>query len=185
MVSFFFETDLSMLEPAERRLLDAIDDGQVQTTASLAEEVDLGDSSALSHLQRLEQLGFVERRDGRYRLANSFFERWFSNLRNEARTTGNGTVRLPPSQLPCDTIADRYQIREKLGQGTNGDVYRAHVPAPGGRRRDQAPAPQGAAGRRVDRAPCVARSSWPGTSGIPTWCGSTISASRSASTSSP
>ncbi len=139
MVSFFFSADLAMLTEAERHILDIIDEQKEPTSKSIRERLALESTSLRGGLQRLEHLGFIHRSpQGEYSLASSFFRRWFAELAERRR--GRPDIEKRPTVLaprraaagvsspvpPLRRIDNRYELLVRLGNGSSGEVYKAH-----------------------------------------------------------
>lgn len=144
MVSFFFDADLAMLSEDERRIIGIVDERTAATSAIVERHLGLGPETAARGLNRLEHLGFIERRaDATYALANAFFRQWFAALTKTSRQRIAGVDDRPtlaaPAEGPAATavsaptlravanrIADRYDLMDRLGAGATGEVFKAN-----------------------------------------------------------
>lgn len=121
MVSYFFAVDYEMLSASEQRILRTVGEISATSSGSLEERLDLATSQVTGSLLRLESLGFLRRTvDRQLVLANSFFQRWLTELHDSADGPAIG------SDSSDGLLDDRYEILELLGEGATGQVYLAH-----------------------------------------------------------
>ncbi len=137
MVSRFFAVDFEMLTDRERHIIRIISEENEVTSTSIREQLDIEASTIKGDLQRLEQLGFIHRLpESGHALVNYFFKRWFSDFARSGdfdhdRASGCPTLRTPIGAFHSElgisrVIAGRYELRDKLGHGATGEVYKAY-----------------------------------------------------------
>lgn len=137
MVSHFFAVDFEMLTETERNIIRTIGNRGEASSAELEEKLGIGSSSLRGSLQRLEQLGFIRQKVAdSYSLANYFFRRWFSELptaerarRSEASAHPTMKTRSDEKarpEAPIRVIGGRYELRQSLGKGATGEVFKSH-----------------------------------------------------------
>jgi len=127
MINYFFSVDFDMLSTTEKAVLRLIATQGTATDESI-HAVMKGDTADRDDaLQRLENLGFIGRDEGRnYVLPSYFLMRWLEDL----------AVTQPPPQptatslhedptISVRTIDSRYTLHEEIGVGATGSVFRA------------------------------------------------------------
>jgi hypothetical protein len=87
MISNFFAVDFQTLQPLERSILEAVAhcDGAC-TTADLARATASSEELIGAELFGLRMMGYLEARDGHYRLGNWFFDRWLRRVISGSRS---------------------------------------------------------------------------------------------------
>ena len=137
MVRFFFANDLAMLAASERSILATLSRCGRLSATEIAQELNLGSTVLRGGVHRLETLGFVVEEDGHYAIANPFFARWFAELSEggglpldaDDSSASAGVVKTQPlserRSPQKQMLDDRYELRERLGSGANGVVFRA------------------------------------------------------------
>jgi len=130
MISYFFSVDYEMLEGREQRVLQILGERDAATSDSIGRELGTEPSTVAQDLQRLTDLGFVRRISGRHEIASHFFRRWLVDLRASPQSSpietssSNAVHSTPASPSPLGTIADRYQLLQRVGEGASAIVYR-------------------------------------------------------------
>jgi len=127
MINYFFSVDFEMLSTTEKSVLRLIAEQGTATDDTL-HAVMKGDTADRDDaLQRLENLGFIGRDEGRsYVLPSYFLIRWLEDL----------AVTQPPTQpqpaslhedptISVRTIDSRYTLHEEIGAGATGSVFKA------------------------------------------------------------
>jgi hypothetical protein len=127
MINYFFSVDFEMLSTTEKSVLRLIAQQGTATDDSI-HAVMKGDTADRDDaLQRLENLGFIDRDQNRsYDLPSYFLRRWLEDL----------AITQPPPQPQPDsmhedptvsvqTIDGRYTLHEEIGAGATGSVFKA------------------------------------------------------------
>ena len=127
MINYFFSVDFEMLSSTEKSVLRLIADQGTATDESI-HAVMKGDTADRDDaLQRLENLGFIDRDESRnYVLPSYFLIRWLEDL----------AITQPPPQpqpgslyedptISVRTIDSRYTLHEEIGAGATGSVFKA------------------------------------------------------------
>ncbi len=137
MVRYFFSVDFEMLSEIERGILHFISEQTMATSKSIQRNFRSDSGSLSGGLQRLENLGFIRRdAERRFVLASFFFRRWLRELPRRrdpeapAPPRRGGLMTSTETALGFDVrvrkIDDRYELREEVGRGASGVVFRAH-----------------------------------------------------------
>ena len=133
MVKHFFSVDFEMLTPTDRDILHAVAERGGFTVGDLQQRLSVTAASLEGCLHRLEHLGYLRRGDGQgFELANHFFRRWFLERSSAPVLVGDPTavsgsaVTVMRAGTELEVFDDRYELREKLGAGSMGVVYKAH-----------------------------------------------------------
>jgi hypothetical protein len=127
MINYFFSVDFEMLSSTEKSVLRLIAEQGTATDESI-HAIMKGDTADRDDaLQRLENLGFIDRDESRnYVLPSYFLIRWLEDL----------AVTQPPPQptpsslhedptISIQTIDSRYTLHEEIGAGATGSVFKA------------------------------------------------------------
>jgi len=127
MISYFFSVDFEMLAATEKSVLRLIAKQGTATDESL-HAVMKGDTADRDDaLQRLENLGFIGRDEGRnYVLPSYFLIRWLEDLAitQPPPQPQPGSVHEDPT-ISVRTIDSRYTLHEEIGAGATGSVFKA------------------------------------------------------------
>jgi len=127
MINYFFSVDFDMLSATEKSVLRLIAKQGTATDESLHAVMKSDTADRDDALQRLENLGFIGRDEGRnYVLPSYFLMRWLEDL----------AVTQPPPQptatslhedptISVRTIDSRYTLHEEIGVGATGSVFKA------------------------------------------------------------
>ena len=128
MISYFFSVDFEMLSATEKSVLRLIAAQGTATDESL-HAVMRGDTADRDDaLQRLENLGFIGRDEGRsYVLPSYFLIRWLEDLAitQPPPEPQPGSLHEDPT-ISARTIDGRYTLHEEIGSGATGSVFKAH-----------------------------------------------------------
>jgi len=132
MVNYFFSVDFEMLSDTEQTVLRILSERAPAAAASIAQALVTDSGTRTGALQRLENLGFIQRHtDGRYTQSGFFLKRWLDDLAiarpPEPPSGGRGTA--PPhgedTTLSLRTVDGRYTLQDEIGAGAAGTVYKA------------------------------------------------------------
>jgi tRNA A-37 threonylcarbamoyl transferase component Bud32 len=137
MVSYFFSVDFDMLSSNEKSILHLIMDQDASTSNSIQKQLPMDSSELGTNLLRLEHLGYIHRdAERRFVLANSFFRKWFAARREAPGKTDVSAAAAGPDEAALDAtlsmgtssqvLDGRYDLLERVGQGAQGVVYKAH-----------------------------------------------------------
>ena len=127
MINYFFSVDFEMLSATEKSVLRLIAKQGTATDESLHAVMKSDTADRDDALQRLENLGFIGRDEGRnYVLPSYFLMRWLEDL---------AITQPPPKPQPTSlhedptisvrTIDSRYTLHEEIGAGATGSVFKA------------------------------------------------------------
>jgi predicted transcriptional regulator len=132
MVNYFFSVDFEMLSDTEQTVLRILSERAPAAAASIAQALVTDSGARTGALQRLENLGFIQRHtDRRYTQSGFFLKRWLDDLAiarpPEPPSGGRGTA--PPhgedTTLSLRTVDGRYTLQHEIGAGAAGTVYKA------------------------------------------------------------
>jgi tRNA A-37 threonylcarbamoyl transferase component Bud32/DNA-binding CsgD family transcriptional regulator len=133
MVSYFFSVDYEMLDARERRVLHLLAEQDGATSDSIGRTLGTASATVAQDLQRLTDLGFITRTAAaQYEISSFFFRRWLDDLSRRSAPGAADTSSLqganstPTHPVPLGTVADRYQLLQRVGEGASAIVYRAH-----------------------------------------------------------
>ena len=127
MINYFFSVDFEMLSATEKSVLRLIAEQGTATDESLHAFMKGDTADRDEALQRLENLGFIDRDESRnYVLPSYFLIRWLEDL----------AITQPPPQpqpgslyedptISVRTIDSRYTLHEEIGAGATGSVFKA------------------------------------------------------------
>jgi hypothetical protein len=127
MINYFFSVDFEMLSATEKSVLRLIAEQGTATDESLHAFMKGDTADRDDALQRLENLGFIDRDESRnYVLPSYFLIRWLEDL----------AITQPPPQpqpgslyedptISVRTIDSRYTLHEEIGAGATGSVFKA------------------------------------------------------------
>ncbi len=135
MVSFFFSVDFEMLSSTERNILHLVAEQSMSTSDTIGRHVSTESDHLRGLLHRLEHLGFIGRNpNGKYELVNYFFRRWFMEQARRSSEPVRPPAVDPDMETDLDTtvsdgattIDGRYELKQLMGEGTTGKVYKAY-----------------------------------------------------------
>lgn len=127
MINYFFSVDFEMLSATEKTVLRLIAEQQRATDASLHAAMKADTADRDDALQRLENLGFIDRdNDRRYLLPSYFMRRWLEDLAvTEPPPPPNPASLSDDPTISVRSVDDRYTLHEEIGAGATGSVFKA------------------------------------------------------------
>ncbi|MCW8984535.1 MAG: serine/threonine protein kinase, partial [Thermoanaerobaculales bacterium] len=127
MINYFFSVDFEMLSATEKSVLRLISEQGTATDESLHAFMKGDTADRDDALQRLENLGFIDRDESRnYVLPSYFLIRWLEDLAitQPPPQPQPGSLHEEPT-ISVRTIDSRYTLHEEIGAGATGSVFKA------------------------------------------------------------
>lgn len=125
MINYFFSVDFEMLSSTEKTVLRLIAEQGSATDESIHAVMQVATADRDDALQRLENLGFIGRDDGRnYVLPSFFLRRWLEDLAIQQPPPQSASLHEDPT-ISVQTIDNRYTLHEEIGAGATGSVFKA------------------------------------------------------------
>jgi len=126
MINYFFSVDFDLLSTTEKTVLRLISEQGSATDDSLHAVMQVETADRADALQRLENLGFIDRDENRsYVLPSFFLSRWLEDLPDAQPPQAPPTPVHEDTTLSVQTIDSRYTLHEEIGRGATGSVYKA------------------------------------------------------------
>jgi tRNA A-37 threonylcarbamoyl transferase component Bud32 len=136
VVSHFFSVDYESLDPAEKKILLLLVQGQHLDAVALEARIGVAGDRVNALLYELKQLGCIKQVGAGYSISNYFFERWLRRevdglskaLAFDPATSSNNssgaTLELRGIPEPGETLG-HHEILGKIGSGGMGVVFKA------------------------------------------------------------